>query len=155
MNQENILEHISQFLHTHNQMVIATQGEHPWIATVYYAIDDHLHFYFISNPKTLHSTHISSNPHIALSVSDAPQLPSSKKKGVQIFGTAKLLEDEHEITSGLELWRKALNITSDAYTYEGMKKNTIQGRLYTVIPKKIKYFNEELWEEGDEKMLIL
>ncbi len=155
MKHDEILKHISHFLNERMQMVVATSGDHPWIATVYYAIDDHLNFYFISDPKTLHGSHIDINPHVALSVSDSPQQLSSKKKGVQIYGTAVQLKNQKEITSGLSLWRKTLGVTSDAYTYEGMMKNKIQGRLYKVIPKKIKYFNEELWEEGKEKMITL
>lgn len=155
MKREEILKHISNFLHERMQMVISTSGEHPWIATVYYALDSQLNFYFISDPKTLHGSHIGSNPHIALSVSDSPQHPSSKKKGVQIYGIATQLKDEKEIKIGLTLWRKALEVTSDAYTYEGMMKNAIHGRLYKVTPKKIKYYNEEIWDEGDEKTIIL
>lgn len=142
-------------MHDRLQMVIATNGEYPWIATVYYALDADLNFYFISDPKTLHGLHIGTNPHVALSISDSPQLPSSKKKGIQVYGVATQLKDEKEIQFGLELWRKALQVTSDAYTYEGMMKNVIQGRLYKITPKKIKYFNEELWEEGKEKTISL
>jgi len=155
MKRDEILKQISDFLHDRLQMVVATSGEHPWIATVYYALDSDLNFYFISDPQTLHGSHIASNPHIALSVSDSPQHPSSKKKGIQIYGIATQLKDEKEITFGLELWRKKLEVTSDAYTYEGIMKNEIHGRLYKITPKKIKYYNEEIWDEGDEKTITL
>jgi len=112
-------------------------------------------FYFISDPKTLHGSHIATNPHVAISVSDSPQHLSSKKKGIQIYGIATQLTNKEEIVFGLDLWRKMLGVTSDAYTYEGMMKHKIQGRLFKITPKKMKYFNEELWEEGKEKMITL
>jgi len=46
MNKNQIIEHITTYLSDRNQMVVATSGEHPWIATVYYALDAHLKFLF-------------------------------------------------------------------------------------------------------------
>ena len=136
-------------------MVIATYGEHPWIATEYYSFDDDFNFYFLSDPKTLHCKQIAKNSNVALSICDAPQHPSAKKKGIQIFGIATKISGVHKIKHALGLWRKTLGVTSDAYTYEGMMKKAIKGRMYKVESKKIKFFNEELWEEGKERLISL
>lgn len=136
-------------------MVIATYGEYPWIATVYYSLDKDLNFYFLSDPATLHCRQIESNPNVALSISDAPQNPVSKKKGVQIFGVAEKISEIHKITHALNLWRKTLGVTSAAYTYKGMMKKAIKGRMYKVEPRKMKLFNEELWTEGSEPTITL
>ncbi|MCD8507476.1 pyridoxamine 5'-phosphate oxidase family protein [Candidatus Woesebacteria bacterium] len=74
-------------------MVLATYGEHPWIATLYYSSDEELNVYFLSNPETLHCKQIVENPHVALSIADSPQEPSSKKKGIQIYGLAEQISD--------------------------------------------------------------
>lgn len=153
--QKDVLKQIADFLHDRCQMVIATNGEHPWIATVYYSLDGDLNIYFLSDPKTLHCRHIATNPHVSISISDAPQNLSSKKKGMQIYGIAEEIFGEKNITQALHFWRKTLGVTSEEYTYEGMKKNKIKGRIYKVVPKKIKFYNEELWEDGDEKMISL
>jgi uncharacterized protein YhbP (UPF0306 family) len=155
MKQEDMVKHIADFLHTKYQMVIATYGEHPWIATVYYSLDSDLNFYFLSDPGTLHCKQIAVNPNVALSIGDAPQDPSAKKKCVQIFGVTEKISGMNKIRHALGLWRKTLGITSDAYTYEGMMKKLIKGRMYKVKPKKIKFFNEELWEEGSEPTISL
>ena len=155
MKQEDIVKYITDFLHTQYQMVIATYGEHPWIATVYYSLDVNLSFYFLSDPETLHCKQIAINPNVALSIGDAPQDPSAKKKGIRIFGVAEIISGMYRIRHALDFWRKALGVTSDAYTYEGMMKKLIKGRMYKVRPRKIKFFNEELWEEGSEPTILL
>ncbi|NCN44997.1 MAG: hypothetical protein COU63_00255 [Candidatus Pacebacteria bacterium CG10_big_fil_rev_8_21_14_0_10_36_11] len=137
------------------QMVIATQGEHPWIATVYYSFDDDLNLYFLSNPETIHCKHITANPQVAVAIADSPQNPASKKMGIQIFGLAEQITSKNKIVHALKLWRNTLNVKSDAYTYEGMMKKLIKGRMYKITPKKMKFFNEEVWEEGDEPLIDL
>jgi len=136
-------------------MVIATCGEHPWIATVYYAMDDNWNFYFLSDPKTLHCQHIAKNPEVALAIATSPQDLSENKKGVQIFGLAEQITEEAEITTAVNLWKKRLSVESDDYSYAGMMANKIKGRMYKVVPKKTKFFNEDLWEEGTETTIEL
>ncbi|OGK24910.1 hypothetical protein A2954_00785 [Candidatus Roizmanbacteria bacterium RIFCSPLOWO2_01_FULL_37_12] len=136
-------------------MVVATYGSHPWIATVYYTLDQDLNIYFLSDPNTIHCRQIAKNPKVAITIADSPQRPTSKKKGLQIFGLAKQISGMHKIIHALNLWRKTLGVTSEAYTYTGMMKKAIKGRMYKVVPKKIKFFNEELWDEGKEPTIKL
>lgn len=90
-----------------------------------------------------------------MSIAESPQDPNSKKKGLQIFGIAEQISGERKVTHALTLWKNTLGVTSSAYTYAGMVKKTINGRMYKVTPKKIKFFNEELWEEGKEETIDL
>lgn len=150
------LEYIKDFLKDDNkQMVIATYGEHPWIATVYFSFDQDLNLYFLSDPDTIHCQHIMNNPNVAVAIAKSPQNPSSKKKGLQIFGIAEQLVEVSQIKHALDLWRSTLGVTSDKYTYEGMIKNEISGRMFKVVPKKIKFFNEEIWDDGEEFVIEL
>lgn len=155
MEEKQILKHITDFLTDRYQMTIATSGEHPWIATVYYSLDSNLNIYFLSNPETLHCQQIALNPQVAVSICDSPQNPSVQKKGVQLFGVAEQVSGVQKIKHAISLWRETLGVTSEAYTYEGMMKKAISGRMYRVQPKKIKFFNEELWEEGCEPIVTL
>lgn len=107
----------------------------------------------MSSPETLHCKHISENPKVALTIADSPQNPGSKKKGVQIYGLAEKISGKQKITHAISLWRKTLNVSSEAYTYEGMMKKLIDGRMYKINPKKLKFFNQEIWEEGDEPVI--
>jgi uncharacterized protein YhbP (UPF0306 family) len=155
MDKEKTIELITQFLSTHSQMVIATYGDFPWISTVYFSLDEDLNCYFLSNPETLHCKQIAQNPQVAISIADSPQDSSQKKKGIQISGMAKLLTKQQEVTNALELWKKTLNVNNAKYSYEGMMSNQIKGRMYKVQPKKIKFFNQELWAEGEEPLIEL
>lgn len=150
------LEYIKDFLKDDNkQMVIATYGEHPWIATVYFSFDQDLNLYFLSDPDTIHCQHIMNNPNVAVAIAKSPQNPSSKKKGLQIFGIAEQLVEVSQIKHALDMWRSTLGVTSDKYTYEGMIKNETSGRMFKVVPKKIKFFNEEIWDDGKEFVIEL
>lgn len=149
------IDYITEFIKENFQMTVATYGEHPWIATVYYSVDDNLNLYFLSNPKTIHCQHIARNPQVAVSITDSPQAPNSNKKGIQLFGFAEQISGERKITHAINLWRKTLGVTSDAYTYAGIMKKSIKGRMYKITIKKVKFFNEELWEEGSEPIIEL
>ncbi len=129
MNDKEVLRQIKKFIASKYQMVFATYGEHPWIATLYYSSDEDLNVYFLSNPETLHCKQIVENPHVALSIADSPQEPSSKKKGIQIYGISEQISDKQKIIHALSLWKKTLNVTSESYTYEGMMKKLTDGRM--------------------------
>ncbi|GIK84140.1 MAG: hypothetical protein BroJett025_07620 [Patescibacteria group bacterium] len=147
---------IKKYLTDKYQMVLATSGaEYPWIATLYFSFDDELNLYFLSSPNTLHCKQIDENQKVAVAIADSPQNPTSNKKGLQIFGVAQQISGKHKITHALNLWKKTLGVTSTEYSYEGMTKKLISGRMYKIIPKKIKFFNEELWEEGKEVTIEL
>jgi uncharacterized protein YhbP (UPF0306 family) len=152
-NTEETKKIINDYLRSHYQMVLATTGEFPWIATLYYSVGDDFTLYFLSNPNTVHCRHIALNKHVAIAIADAPQKPNAKKKGLQIYGTAEMIDEEHKITHALNLWKQTLGVTSSLYTYEQMMKNAIKGRMYKVTPKQIKFFNEELWDEGQEETI--
>jgi uncharacterized protein YhbP (UPF0306 family) len=149
------LNYIKDYLKSHFQFVLATSGEHPWVATLYYSTDDDLNIYFLTSPKTIHAQHIKDNPKVAASFADSPQAPNSKKVGLQIYGICKEITGARKITHAITLWTKTLNVTNKDYSYQGMLKKAISGRMYKLTPKKIKFFNEELWEEGKEKLIEL
>lgn len=155
MKKEDVLGLIKGYIQDHYQMVVATNDDHPWIATLYYSFDDDLNLYFLSSPTTLHCQQILNNPHVAVSIADSPQAPTAKKIGIQIYGLAEKISGERKITHALNLWRKTLNVTSAEYSYKGMMSKLIDGRMYKVVPKKIKFFNQEIWEEGEEPLIEL
>lgn len=147
--------HILEYLQSHIQFALATNGDHPWIATMYYGVDDDLNIYFLTNPDTIHAQAMSKNPLVSAVIADSPQKPDSKKIGIQLYGTASELEGEESIKAGFKIWCEVLKVTDPKYSYEGIKSGELHYRLYKLIPKKIKYYNEELWDEGDEKTIEL
>lgn len=155
LTKQQDLEHIKKYLENHFQLVLATNGKFPWICTLYYSIDNDLNIYFLTGPATIHGKQIARNAKVAVAVSDSPQTPNSKKKGLQIYGLCKQISGVRKVTHAITLWKQTLGVTSKDYSYEGMVKKAISGRMYKITPKKIKFFNEELAEEGKERLIEL
>lgn len=146
---------VLDFLHKHKLMVVATYGVSPWIASVYYSFDNDLNLYFLSSPDTLHVKQIKSNKNVAVAIVDSHQKVSDLKKGLQMTGTASEVTGIGKIKHALSLWKDALNITNPNYTYEGMMKKLIKGRMFKITPTKIKLFDQGLFkvEDGHEPVL--
>ncbi|EKD80086.1 MAG: hypothetical protein ACD_40C00209G0002 [uncultured bacterium] len=149
------LDNIKKYLVDHVQMSVSTAGEFPWIFTAYYAIDSNLTIYFLTSPSTIHGKQLVNNSKVAVAIADSPQNPVGKKAGLQLSGICTQLTEESEVRVGLDLWRAKLHVESPDYTYEGMQTGKISGRMYKIVPKKIKFFNEALQEEGKEKLIEL
>lgn len=150
-----VLSAIKDYLSTHIQFALATNGDHPWIATMYYGVDDDLNIYFLTSPDTIHAKGLKQNPLVSAVIADSPQRPDSKKIGIQLYGHASEIEGEEALKSGFKIWCGVLKVTDPKYSYEGIKSGDLHYRLYKLVPKKIKYYNEKLWDEGDEKVIEL
>ena len=59
----------------------------PHINTAYFALDDELRLYFLSNPASLHCRNIARRPRMAVAVFDTHQPWGSPGTGLQLFGT--------------------------------------------------------------------
>lgn len=153
--QQQDLGRISKYLVDHVQMSASTAGEFPWIFTAYYATDNDLNIYFLTSPSTIHGKQLVGNPKVAVAIADSPQALNGKKAGLQLSGVCTLLTAESEVRSALDLWRAKLKVESPDYTFKGMQAGKISGRIYKITPKKLKFFNEALQEEGKEKLIEL
>ena len=141
---------ILTFLGKHKLMTIATGGkEHPWIACVYYTFDGDLNLYFLSSPETLHCKQIEANKHVAVSIADSRQKVTDKKKGLQIYGAVKQISGMNKVKHALRMWKQVIGVKDPELTYENMMKKVIKGRMYQVTPKRIKFFNQELFDVAD------
>lgn len=154
INQKDLV-HISKYLSDHMQMSASTYGDFPWIFTAYYAIDKDLNLFFLTGPTTIHGKQLVDNPNIAVAIADSPQSPVGKKAGLQMSGVCSQLTKELEVKKALSLWCDRMQVQSPDYSYEGMQLGRISGRMYKIVPKKIKFFNEALQEEGQEKLIEL
>src|SRR3989338_10433185 len=103
MNKKLVLtkKDVLEFLADKKLMVVATYGDHPWIASVYYSFDKDLNLYFISTPSTIHGRQMEKNKKVAVAIVDSNQKPSDVKRGLQIYGTV-------EKVSGINKVRHAL-----------------------------------------------
>ncbi len=150
-------QHVLDFLKKHKLMSIATYGDHPWIASVYYSNDDDMNIYFLSSPETLHARHIAKNERVAISIAASDQKPSDTKRGLQLYGEAQQISDGAKIQHALRLWKETLNISDPLLTYQNMMKKVVKGRMYRITPKKIKLFDQHLFDvdDGQEPVLLV
>ena len=75
MNKD-IKKEFSKYLKSQRLMTLATCADKPWVATVYFAVDNDLNFYFVSSPKSKHCKDIEKNSKVAVNVADS-HTPSS------------------------------------------------------------------------------
>src|SRR5688572_29603354 len=57
------------------------------INTAYFAFDDELRLYFLSNPASVHCQNIARRPRMAVAAFDTHQPWGTPGKGLQLFGT--------------------------------------------------------------------
>lgn len=148
----NILtkEIVRKFLAKYNLMVVATLGNFPWIATVYYTFDKDLNLYFLSDPSTLHAKQILNNPQVSVSIADSHQNINKPKRGLQIYAIAKQIDDTAKIKHTFNLWKTNLGVIDPMLTYK-----VVVGKMFKVIPKKIKLFDQSLFKVDDGKEPVL
>lgn len=150
-------QQVLDFLAKYKLMSVATYGEFPWIASVYYTFDNDVNLYFLSSPTTLHCKQIEKNNKVAVSVADSDQDIGALKRGLQISGIAARISDAKKLIHALRIWKQSLGVKDPELTYENMIKKVIHGRMYKITPKKIKLFDQKLFpvEDGEEPVLNL
>ncbi len=124
-------------------MFLASFSQRPWVATLYYAIDDHFNIYFVSDPESIHCKNISKIREVSCGIADSSQKVNEQKIGAQLIGTCSNIVDENEIRYALELWNKSNPGLSKIINFENFKK--INAQLYVIQPRSIKFFNERLY----------
>ena len=159
MNNKLVLtkKDILDFMSDKKLMILATYGDHPWIASVFYSYDKDLNVYFISTPTTLHGKHMEKNREVAAAIVDSHQKPLDAKKGLQIFGVVEQISGVNKINYAIRLWKDFLNVERPDITLENMKKGLYKGRMYKLTPKKIKLFDQDKFKvpDGEEPVLEL
>lgn len=101
---------VLDFLSTKQLMVLATYGNEPWIASVFYSFDEQLNLYFISSPSTIHGKQMEKNNKVAAAIVDTNQQPSDLKRGLQIYGIVEKVSGINRVRHALRLWKNFLNI---------------------------------------------
>ena len=120
-------EQLVKYLKTQKLMALATDDAgQPCVCIVYYAIDQDLNFYFISQPDTLHCKNITQNQKVSCAITHDGQGPADKKIGVQFVGSSEVLEDETKVIEILKLWNEA-NPGAEAFiNLDNMKSGAIK-----------------------------
>jgi len=147
----NDKQKLLQYLESNHLMSLATLGTRLSTCTVYYAVDDNLNFYFISEPESEHCRNIEMNKTVAFSISDTGQKVTDKKVGIQGTGTAEEIRNVEKIKAMLSLWNATNSGFESVINFENIKNKVIKSKTYRITPTELKFFNEELYgPEGIE-----
>lgn len=118
-------------------LTLATVGDRPRAAPLYYCLGEGYTFYFSSQTDAVHSKHIHANPHVAFAVFDS-RAEEGKGNGVQGIGQARLLESKDEIEAALVYYRSTF-VSCTASDFTGSKPY----RLFRIIPEKLYVLDPE------------
>lgn len=139
-------EHVRRFIEAHNTLSLATgDGERPWAASVFYATDDDLNFYFISDPLTRHCLDIGDNLAVSVTINDDFS-DWNEIVGVQMTGEAKsVLQADRERVERLFLAKfpairdliEAPQSDQDKIISERLKA----AQFYRITPQWLRYID--------------
>jgi uncharacterized protein YhbP (UPF0306 family) len=132
-------------------MSLATYNLKIWIASVYYAIDDEINFYFLSDEDTRHCQDIKKNSEVACAISDSSRDFSQTKIGIQIRGNAKKVRDLTSLKIAANL---LIKIVPGFIKYVNPADiNLLKSTdIYKIEPDIIKFFNKDLFPKNGYKI---
>lgn len=143
--KEELKQFIFDYLEKNRRMTLATaENNVPWAATVMFAYDEKLNFYFISKPDTRKTQHLLVNPIVSVAINEYRNKAGSTM-GIQIEGRAEQL-DKNKAKRELGFFEKRFDWTGN-YLHDH--------ELYKIVPKKIYYLNDEIFGPGGREELIL
>ncbi len=144
------------FLTAHNTLALATAGPDgtPHAAAVFYAVDDDLTLYFLSEPKTLHAQHIGAGARVAATIEENNQDWKSIQ-GLQLHGWAAPCAGEEE-EHARAVYAARFPFVARAETLAGPLS---RARYYQITPTWMRLIDntlgfghkEEWWREVDRE----
>lgn len=118
---------LREFLREHQVLTLAVTG--PYAAAVFYAVDDELNLYFVSDPGTRHAGAILADNRVAGTIHRDPQ-HWQEIRGVQWTGRCYRLEGL-ERTAGWALFLKRLELRAAAQLAPALAKVD----LWKIVPE--------------------
>lgn len=142
-----VRQNIQEFVKSHGILTLATvSGKQPWVATVYYAADDHMNLIILTDPDSRHGKEMAKNPRVAFSIYDSQQPNSAPVKiGIQGTGTISPVKGLAANTKALLLWHKANPGKEKDITVKDVINVITDARMYIITPKFLKHFNKSLY----------
>ncbi|MBI2581434.1 pyridoxamine 5'-phosphate oxidase family protein [Candidatus Woesearchaeota archaeon] len=148
MANATIEEFVRKYLKEGRMLQIATVDEgQPWSCTVYYASDEDLNIYWISEPNTRHSREIQKHSKVAGSI--PIKFDDLIVIGVQLEGDAELVKSTSEIKEKLRLYSDKFNRGMDWYESFVAGKN--EYKLYRIRPRLFVIFDRVNFPENNRQ----
>jgi len=154
---DELKQQILQYLQNHNTMTLATcSGDIPWAATVFYASDD-LILYFFSAPESRHCQNLAANPRVAVTVQEDYK-DWRQIKGIQLEGKVMLVDSVFEKAKAMAVYGvkypDVIKLFTDP-TSGVFYKAFLKVKFYRVTPEKVFFIdNAQGFGKRQELMLL-
>lgn len=139
----------------HLMSLSTCSNEKPWTTTVFFAFDEDLNLFFISNSFRRHSKEIETNPNVSGSIVKPHDSVENPKIGIQFEGIARVANRE-EAQNAFDIFmgrfpKAEVHIPSvdEMFTNEKISK------IYKIIPSKIIWFDEKNFPDNPIQELKL
>ncbi|HMS23929.1 MAG TPA: pyridoxamine 5'-phosphate oxidase family protein [Candidatus Saccharibacteria bacterium] len=131
---------IRKYLAQSYMMSLATvNGDKPWVATVYYVMDEDMNLYWASPEDTNHSQHIIENQNVAIAI-PVVHKKSQPVVGIQIEGVANQVKGSEDIKPIAEKYAASYGFSEK--WVEKFSLDQTKHKLYKFSPKKFVLFDD-------------
>lgn len=149
----SLTNEVYKYLKKRQFMAVATTGDHPWIAIVYYLVDPDLTLYFFASPNALHTQHLAQNSAVACAVTDYGEITIGNRSAVKLWGKATPLTDPLQIKAITARWEAGVALSSNIAKLPLKKAEFMSRQIIAVEPKLVEFFNEEMFGIDGFKMI--
>lgn len=130
MTQEELVKLAKDIIKNNIYLTLGTSDGDPWVAPLFYCVNDTFNFYFISQLDSLHTKQMLKNPKVAFSIFDS-HAEEGKGTGIQAMGDIHMIDEEE-----LETEINNYNTTFIDIKPDFLKGNTPY-RLFKLTPSEV------------------
>lgn len=125
----------------------------PWAATVFFAYDQNLALYFMSDIQTRKAKNILQNPKVAVAINE-DWGGKGVVRGLQIEGKARMVAKKETEEAYFLFARRHPWVKSFIHSEKDLHSEVQTNRLFKIIPQKIVYQDDELFGPGGKEELV-
>lgn len=92
MTQEELVKLAKGIIKNNIYLTLGTADGNPWVAPLFYCVNDSYNFYFISQLDSLHTKQMLKNPEVAFSIFDS-HAEEGKGTGIQAMGDIHMINE--------------------------------------------------------------
>ena len=139
----DLAESITDILDSSIILAMATvQNREAYINSAHYAYNELLELVIFTHPYSEHGKNLAANPSVAVTISKRPEDWGMNLRGVQLFGTCALVEDEG-LDEAIQTYRSHFPAFSHLIrTADDFKRDITDMRLYRVRVERLKLIDE-------------
>jgi len=145
MDQLKLNQVARDIIKNNHHLTLGTADGDPWVAPLYYCVDDHYNFYYASQLTSVHTKHVLKNPTVAFAIFNSDQKEGTGN-GIQASGKVFLLTDS-EVDEALK-WYTTTFIECKKESY----MSPAPYRLFKIIPDK--YFVQDPDAKIDKRVEV-